>query len=74
MEVDDSHSNDIPSVLREFVIYKCRAYDNARQYSQLILTGGQQLALYEIQHGNILCSCNLSAQGFFKGDQFISLE
>lgn len=69
MEIDYPHADsvDIPNALRDHVIYKCRAYKNAKQYSQLIVTGGANAAFYEIQQTNILCSCNISRLNCFKG-------
>lgn len=67
MEVNDVHSNDIPRILRDCMLFRCRVYNNAKRHSEFILTGGRQLILYEIQHGNILCSCNFTELGYFKG-------
>lgn len=69
MDVDEDIYDFLPSVLRKYIIHYCRIFTSAKNFTDFLLTGGQDPVLYEVNGKNILSSVHLN-DTIFKGNLF----
>lgn len=70
MDVDGDIYDFLPTLPRKYMIYHGRVHTNARDFSDFILTGGQNPVLYEVKAKHILSSLHLN-NSIFRGIYYL---
>lgn len=67
MDVDEDIYDFLPFTVKANMIYHCRIYTSADEFSDFVITGGNRPVLYELAGRQILSSLQLDDDRLFKG-------